>query len=113
MGRIGAATQLVTELSFDRLSAIKTEALCGYSFDILSPGAEQQDQEQIRSLTHKFMSASGRPSFRMPSFPSASEHEDIVYKLQAHSQIYLSLQQLVRLIAFFGEWRDAEEELLE
>lgn len=111
-GRLGAAIQIIDEMSVETLSQTKTQAYCGYSFDFTVPGSEQQDESQITQSAHKTLSSSGRALLRPSDIPTASEHADFVYTLRDHSAVYFELQQLVRLLMLFGEWREEEENLI-
>lgn len=109
MGRIGAAMELVKDLSLETLSLIKTEALCGYAFDFTVEGTEVQDREEVAALR---ASASDR-SFRVPRIPTAHEHEEIVLRLRDQSRVYYDLQNLVQLLILFQEWRVEEDRLIQ
>lgn len=103
-GRIGAAIQLITDTGIEQLSEIKTEALCGYAFNFMMPGAEHQDEVLARSLRN----SSTRPS----NLPGPTDHANIVYSLREASAVYFDLQQLVRLIDLFRQWREEEDSIL-
>lgn len=111
-GRIGAAETIINEMSTETLSHIKTQAYCGYAFDFMAPGAEQQDTSQVTQGARQSLSNSGRTSLRPSDIPSAAEHAAYVQELRAESQNYYELQQLVRVIILFREWREEEDNLI-
>ena len=78
----------------------------------MTPGSEQQDQDELTHAAREELSNSGRSSIRPSDLPSATEHRDYVLSLRHASQTYYELQQLVRLIALFREWREEEDTLI-
>ena len=84
----------------DTIAHIKTEALCGYSFDFATLGSESQD---VNSISYSNSSL---------HIPSQEEHEEIVFALREASRPYWALQQLVRAIALFRDWHAEEEKLI-
>ncbi|KAF2744223.1 nuclear pore complex protein-like protein Nup107 [Sporormia fimetaria CBS 119925] len=111
-GRVGAAIQLVEEMNIERLSAIKTQALCGYEFNFRDDGAEIQDEELLRLASSDHDFTSSRSSRRAPRFPTPAEHATIVERLRENSQSYQDLQNLVFLIRELRQWRQEEEEVI-
>jgi nuclear pore complex protein Nup107 len=111
MGRIGAAMELIKDLSLETLSLTKTQALCGYAFDFLADSAEIQDREEVSALRAS-TSGSNRSSFRLPKIPTEDEHHELVLRLREESRIYLDLQNLVHLIILFQDWRAEEDRLI-
>ncbi|KAF2738985.1 hypothetical protein EJ04DRAFT_428061 [Polyplosphaeria fusca] len=108
-GRMGAAIKLVNEISVESISESRTEAYCGYPFDFNQPGAEEQDSHRVPSLRR----SSSRSAVRPAGIPSAEEHEDMVLEFRKASQTCYELQQLVRAIISFREWREEEERIIQ
>lgn len=102
---------MIDEMSVQTLSGIKTQALCGYSFDFTEAGTERQDVTQLTAAPRKSprKSTFGRSSIRPSSIVTGSQHEDYVYRLRDQSQVYFDLERLVTLIKLFREWREEEE----
>ncbi|KAF2800065.1 nuclear pore complex protein-like protein Nup107 [Melanomma pulvis-pyrius CBS 109.77] len=109
-GRIGAAEKLIDEMSVESLSLSRTEALCGYPFDFTQPGTEEQDDIQVAQASRKTVPS--RTSLRLSNIPSAYEHTQHVLNLRQLSSTYYELQQLVRLIVLFREWREEEDNMI-
>lgn len=111
-GRFGAAEKVVNDLSLEALSLSRTEALCGYPFDFTQPGAEEQDEATLFAHRATLVHAT-RQGGEMPKpAPSPEKHAAIVARLREASAAYCELQQIVRILAFFRDWRHAEEELI-
>ncbi|ORY18303.1 nuclear pore complex protein-like protein Nup107 [Clohesyomyces aquaticus] len=111
-GRYGAANLLITEMSAESISLIKTDALCGYPFDFNVPGSEIVDKEEIKNALRRIAKATNnhpRPHF---PFPIPSEHTRIVKSLRRTSQTYYELQQLVGIIELMRQWREEEDNLI-
>ncbi|KAF2009932.1 nuclear pore complex protein-like protein Nup107 [Aaosphaeria arxii CBS 175.79] len=111
-GRVGAAIQICDNLSLETVSQIKTQAFCGYAFNFMEPGSEEQDPDITRAVG-KNASSSGRASIRPSEIPTREQHRDIVIDLRAISRTYYALHQIVRAIVLFREWRDEEAKLME
>jgi nuclear pore complex protein Nup107 len=111
-GCIGAAIEVITEMSVETISHIRTEALCGYAFDFTVPGSEYQDETQVTSSARKSQEKAGRLSLHPSDIPNATEHAKYVDKLREESSVYFELQQLVRLIMLFRQWREEEDSLI-
>jgi hypothetical protein len=99
-------------MSVETLSLIKTEQLCGYAVDATISGSEIQDPDQVANSARRTVSGSGRTSIRPSEIPSATEHQYHVLAIRDASRIYYDLQQLVRLISLFREWRKEEDNLI-
>jgi nuclear pore complex protein Nup107 len=111
-GRLGAAETLVNEMSIETISAIKTQYHCGYPFNFMDPGTEHQDQDEVAHAAREHLSSSGRQSLRPSDIPSAADHKHNVLQLRQAGKTYYELQQLVRLVALFREWREEEDNLI-
>ncbi|KAF2708833.1 nuclear pore complex protein-like protein Nup107 [Pleomassaria siparia CBS 279.74] len=110
-GRIGAAEQLISEMNIESLAPGRTQAHCGYPFDFTAPGMEEQDELQVVQIIRT--TKRGQPSQRLSDIPSADEHAAHVENMRACSATYQELQQLVRLITLFREWRQEENNLVQ
>ena len=86
------------------ISEIKTQALCGYSFNFSDQYAHIQDPTRA-------LSSPGRATVQGP-IPSAQEHQNIVFHLRMQSEVYYELQQLVSLIQWFSQWREEEDKII-
>jgi nuclear pore complex protein Nup107 len=98
-------------LSVESLSLSRTQALCGYPFDFTQPGTEDQDEIQVTQAARN--ATPGRASLKLSEIPSANQHTHWVMTLRQLSSVYYELQQIVRLIALFREWRGEEENLIQ
>jgi nuclear pore complex protein Nup107 len=105
---------VVSDLSVESLSLSRTEALCGYPFDITQPGAEEQDEtllhEHRRNLS--IDSDAYRKAMKHDALPNAEKHAAIVQRLRENCQPYYDLQLIVRILGLFREWHQEEEELI-
>ncbi|KAF1927916.1 uncharacterized protein M421DRAFT_92768 [Didymella exigua CBS 183.55] len=110
-GRLAAAERMIEEVNVEYLSLSRTEALCGYPFDFNAPGAEVQN-ESVLHAHRETLSREARSRLPVSQLPDAKEHEQIVEYLRARSAPYYDLQQLVRIIAMFRDWRVHEREVI-
>jgi nuclear pore complex protein Nup107 len=112
-GRLAAAEKVVTDLNVESLSLSRTEALCGYPFDFMQAGAEEQDEEQMHAFRES-ITGTGRSTLPpLSTLPDAEGHREIVLRLREHSATYFDLQQIVRLLVLFREWREEEDKLIQ
>jgi nuclear pore complex protein Nup107 len=111
-GRLGAAEKIVNDLSIESLSLSRTEALCGYPFDITQPGAEEQDEAQLHEHRKNLTGVAFRNAIKLDSLPNAEKHAAIVQRLRDKSAAYYNLQLIVRILVLFRDWRHEEEELI-
>jgi nuclear pore complex protein Nup107 len=111
-GRLAAAERVVTDLNVESLSLSRTEALCGYPIDFMQPEAEEQDERQLHAFRESITGADRSALPSLSTLPDAEGHEGIVLRLREHSAAYYNLQQIVRLLVMFREWREEEEELI-
>lgn len=111
-GRLGAAERVVSDLSVESLSLSRTEALCGYPFDITTPGADEQDERQLHDHRDNLSNVARAAAIPLAKLPDADAHRSIVNYLREKSSAYYDLQQIVRLLVLFREWRDEEEALI-
>lgn len=111
-GRIGAAEKVVNDLSVETLSLSRTEALCGYPFDFTIPGTEEQDERLLYDFRDTLTDITRATALPMDKIPSAEKHREIVEDLRKQSAPYHDLQQIVRLLVLFREWREIEEGLI-
>jgi len=111
-GRLAAAEKVVSDLSVESLSLSRTEALCGYPFDINQPGAEERDEALLHEHRSKPSDDDSRIALKYEALPNAEKHAAIVQRLRENSQPYYDLQLIVRILCLFREWRQEEEELI-
>jgi nuclear pore complex protein Nup107 len=111
-GRLAAAERMIEEVNVESLSLSRTEALCGYPFDFNEPGAEVQDERALHAH-RETLSREARSRLPVSRLPDAEQHEQIVEHLRACSAPYYDLQQIVRIIAMFRDWRAKEQELVQ
>ncbi|KAH5394301.1 nuclear pore complex protein [Parastagonospora nodorum] len=111
-GRLGAAEKVVSDLSVESLSLSRTEALCGYPFDINQPGAEERDEASLHEHRSTLTDDDLRNALRYDAMPNAEKHAAIVQRLRENSQPYYDLQLIVRILCLFREWRQEEEDLI-
>ncbi len=111
-GRLGAADRVVNDLSVESLSLSRTEALCGYPFDITTPGAEEQDERRLHDHRDSLSGVARASALPLAKLPDAEKHRQIVEVLRQKSSPYYDLQQIVRLLMLFREWRHEEEALI-
>lgn len=102
----------MNELSVETLSISRTEALCGYPFDITTPGAEEQDERELHNHRDSLSGAARAAAIPLANLPDADHHREIVEQLRQKSSEYYDLQQMVRLLVLFREWREEEEALI-
>lgn len=102
----------MSDLSVESLSLSRTEALCGYPFDITTPGADEQDERQLHEHRDSLSSVARAAAIPHAKLPDADTHRNIVNYLREKSAPYYDLQQIVRLLVLFREWRDEEEALI-
>lgn len=112
-GRIGAAERLVTEMSVEAISLVKTTALCGYAFDFTMPGSEEQDEQQVSEMMNASLRSSGHRSIRPSELLNSQEHTEYVLRLRKASEKYGNVCQLVRVLSLLREWRTEEENLIQ
>lgn len=103
---------MIEELNVETLSLSRTEALCGYPFDINVPGSEEQDERALHAHREN-LSREDRSKLPVSQLPDQDQHEQLVLYLRARSAPFYDLQQIVRLIAMFREWRAKEQEVIE
>ncbi|KAH7068870.1 107-domain-containing protein [Paraphoma chrysanthemicola] len=108
-GRLGAAEKVVNDLSVEALSLSRTEALCGYPFDFTQPGSEEQDEATLHDHRKALSPAALRTAIPFDSLPTAEKHAAIVHRLREKSSSYYDLQQIVRILVLFREWRHEED----
>lgn len=111
-GRLGAAEKVVAELSVESLSLSRTEALCGYPFDFTQQGTEEQDESLMRAFRDSLSTTARGHVGWVEQMPKAEGHAYIVMSLREKSSQYYELQQMVRLLAMFREWREEEDKLM-
>jgi nuclear pore complex protein Nup107 len=111
-GRLDAASRVIEDLSVESLSLSRTEALCGYPFDIMTPGTEEQDERQLHDHRDRLLSHERAAAIPLAKLPDANQHREIVEDLREKATPYYELQQIVRLLVFFRDWRDEEEILI-
>ena len=94
-------------MSLETISLSRTESLCGYAFDFTQPGAEEQDEGELarQTLSHDASESN--------DIPDAEEHAQLVMQMRKESSNYSDLQQIVRLIILFREWRMEEDEQIQ
>ncbi|KAF2032608.1 hypothetical protein EK21DRAFT_98738 [Setomelanomma holmii] len=108
-GRLGAAEKVVNDLSVESLSLSRTEALCGYPFDFTQPGSEEQDESLLHEHRKNLSAHALRAAIAFDSLPNAEKHAAIVQRLREKSAGYYDLQQIVRILVLFREWRHEED----
>lgn len=112
-GRLGAAERVINDLSVETLSLSRTEALCGYPFDITVPGAEEQDERQLHDHRDSLNHIARAAAIPLAKLPDTDKHRQIVEYLRRKSTPYYDLQQIVRILVLFREWREVEENLIQ
>ncbi|RMZ72588.1 nuclear pore complex [Pyrenophora seminiperda CCB06] len=112
-GRIAAAEKVIRDLSVESLSLSRTEALLGYPFDFMTPGTEEQDERQLHEHRDNLSTAARAAAIPIAQLPDAEQHREMVFDLRKQSSSYYDLQQIVRLLVLFREWRDEEEALIQ
>ncbi|KNG47127.1 nuclear pore complex protein nup107 [Stemphylium lycopersici] len=112
-GRLAAAEKVISDLNVESLSLSRTEALMGYPFDFMTPGTEDQDERQLHEHRDNLSTAARAAAIPMAQLPDAEQHRELVLSLRKHSSPYYDLQQIVRLLALFREWRDEEQALIQ
>jgi nuclear pore complex protein Nup107 len=103
---------VVSDLSVESLSLSRTEALCGYPFDINQPGAEERDEALLHEHRSTLTDDDLRNALKYDAMPNAEKHAAIVQRLRENSQPYYDLQLIVRILCLFREWRQEEEDLI-
>ena len=103
---------MIEEVNVECLSLSRTEALCGYPFDFTAPGTEDQDERALHAHREN-LSREARNKMPVSELPDEERHEEIVLYLRHQSAAFYDLQQIVRLIAMFREWRAKEQEVIE
>ncbi|KAL6710084.1 Nucleoporin nup84 [Coniothyrium glycines] len=111
-GRLDAASRVIEDLSVESLSLSRTEALCGYPFDIMAPGTEEQDERQLHDHRDHLSVQERASAIPLAKLPDADRHREIVEDLRQKATPYYELQQIVRIIVFFREWRSEEDKLI-
>ena len=111
-GRFAAAEKMIEEVNVECLSLSRTEALCGYPFDFTAAGTEDQDERALHAHREN-LSREARNKMPVSELPDEEHHEQIVLYLRSQSAAFYDLQQIVRLIAMFREWRAKEQEVIE
>jgi len=111
-GRLSAAERVIQDLSVETLSLSRTEALCGYPFDFTTPGTEEQDERLLYEHRDSLTDVARANAIPLDKLPDADKHRAIVEDLRRHSAPYYDLQQIVRLLVLFREWRQIEEALI-
>ncbi|CAA9964809.1 nuclear pore complex protein [Pyrenophora teres f. maculata] len=112
-GRIAAAEKVISDLSVESLSLSRTEALLGYPFDFMTPGTEEQDERQLHEHRDNLSTAARAAAIPLAQLPDADQHREMVLYLRKNSSSYYDLQQIVRLLVLFREWREEEEALIQ
>lgn len=112
-GRIAAAEKVIGNLSVESLSLSRTEAILGYPFDFMTPGTEEQDERQLHEHRDNLSTAARAAAIPIAQLPDVEHHRDMVLYLRKNSSSYYDLQQIVRLLVLFREWRDEEEALIQ
>ncbi|KAI4690057.1 uncharacterized protein J4E84_004238 [Alternaria hordeiaustralica] len=112
-GRLAAAEKVIGDLSVETLSLSRTEALLGYPFDFTMPGAEEQDEQRLHEHRDSLSTADRAAAIPMAKLPSADRHRRTVNALRQSSTSYYTLQQIVRLLVLFREWREEEQTLIQ
>jgi len=112
-GRIAAAEKVIGNLSVESLSLSRTEAILGYPFDFMTPGTEEQDERQLHEHRDNLSTAARAAAIPIAQLPDAEHHREMVLYLRKNSSSYYDLQQIVRLLVLFREWRDEEEALIQ
>jgi len=85
-------------MGVETVSALKTPAYCGFSFDFTLPGAEVQDNQRVNWEKKKTI--------------TARQHSIEVEKFRVLSQTYHEMQQLATVIELFSQWREEEDDLI-
>ncbi|EMD95802.1 hypothetical protein COCC4DRAFT_183608 [Bipolaris maydis ATCC 48331] len=112
-GRLAAAEKVINDLSVESLSLSRTEALTGYPFDLMTPGAEEQDERQLHEHRDSLSAAARASAIPISQLPDANQHRELVMQLRQASLPYYNLQQIVRLLILFREWREEEQALIQ
>ncbi|KAH6882702.1 107-domain-containing protein [Alternaria rosae] len=112
-GRLAAAEKVIGDLSVETLSLSRTEALLGYPFDFTMPGAEEQDEQRLHEHRDSLSTADRAAAIPMAKLPNADRHRRTVNALRQSSTAYYTLQQIVRLLVLFREWREEEQTLIQ
>ncbi|KAI4622908.1 uncharacterized protein J4E87_006001 [Alternaria ethzedia] len=112
-GRLAAAEKVIGDLSVETLSLSRTEALLGYPFDFTMPGAEEQDEQRLHEHRDSLSTADRAAAIPMAKLPSADRHRRTVNAMRQSSTSYYTLQQTVRLLVLFREWREEEQTLIQ
>ena len=102
----------MNDLSVESLSLSRTEALCGYPFDFTTPGAEEQNERQLHDHRDSLSGPARATALPLAKLPDVEKHKQIVERLRRKSTAYYDLQQIVRLLILFREWREEEEALI-
>jgi nuclear pore complex protein Nup107 len=112
-GRLAAAEKVINDLSVESLSLSRTEALMGYPFDLMTPGTEEQDERQLHEHRDNLSTAARAVAIPISQLPDADRHRELVMHLRQASLPYYNLQQIVRLLVLFREWREEEQALIQ
>ncbi|KAH8640195.1 hypothetical protein IG631_03136 [Alternaria alternata] len=112
-GRLAAAEKVISDLSVESLSLSRTEALLGYPFDFTTAGAEEQDEQQLHEHRDNLSTSARAAAMPLAQLPDADQHREIVDNLRKSSTAYYTLQQIVRLLVLFREWREEEQTLIQ
>jgi nuclear pore complex protein Nup107 len=59
------------------------------------------------------LSREARSRLPVSQLPNSEQHHEIVEYLRARSAPYYDLQQIVRIVAMFRDWRAKEQEVIE
>jgi len=103
---------VIDNLSVETLSLSRTEALCGYPFDFMQAEATEQDDAALHDHRKNLAGLAMKNAIPYENLPDPNKHAAIVNRLRESSAVYYELQQLVRLLILFREWRAAEEPVL-
>ena len=103
---------MINEVNIESLSLSRTEALCGYPFDFNADNAEEQDERMLHAH-RETISREARSRLPVSQLPDAEQHAKIVYRLRERSAPFYDLQQIVRIITMFRDWRVEEQKLIE
>lgn len=79
----------------------------------MSPGTEEQDERQLHEHRDSLSAAARAAAIPISQLPDANQHRQLVMQLRQASLPYYNLQQIVRLLVLFREWREEEQALIQ
>lgn len=85
----------------------------GYPFDFMTPGTEEQDERQLHEHRDSLSTTARAAAIPLSQLPEADQHREMVMRLRKVSAPYYDLQQIVRLLVLFREWREEEQTLIQ